>query len=122
MEHAFPLRTHAVLNHCRTMSGARQLRMNLLQPSSNLIQINTRLDMIDYLSSNGTMLSSLSNTLSRFNHLERMISQLVILNDKSAERTIKLTINNIMELHKLLRQIPMLHSILSKPKSTIRTL
>ena len=107
------LTLYDVLNHTRTAAGARMLRVNLLQPPTNLQQIQLRQNVVQSLCDNDVLLQQLTHVLQRCESMSKVITQLVTATDRVyTDRMVQMQIQNIRELHGVLLQFPQLATML----------
>src|SRR5207249_4973303 len=65
---------YGVLNHTKTIGGARLLRANLLQPPSSDTTISTRLECITELSEDEELFHRLQSVICRFTDIDHVLS------------------------------------------------
>jgi DNA mismatch repair protein MSH6 len=65
----------AMLNRCITPFGKRLLRQWVCHPLADAAKINARLDAVDALNADSTIMDNFSNSLSKLPDLERLISR-----------------------------------------------
>jgi DNA mismatch repair protein MSH6 len=65
----------AMLNRCITPFGKRLLREWVCHPLADAARINARLDAVDALNADSTIMNNFSNSLSKLPDLERLISR-----------------------------------------------
>ena len=65
----------AMLNRCITPFGKRLLRQWVCHPLADASKINARLDAVDALNADSTIMDNFSNSLSKLPDLERLISR-----------------------------------------------
>ena len=65
----------SMLNRCITPFGKRMLRQWVCHPLADVVKINQRLDAVDALNADGTVMDRFTSSLSRLPDLERLISR-----------------------------------------------
>ncbi|KAL6046684.1 MutS protein msh4 [Balamuthia mandrillaris] len=96
-----------------TAVGARLLRINLLQPPSNIPTINTRLDCVEELIDNEKMFFKVLEALAQFLDLDSLLLQLVKIPKNPTLQTSRAALNGIIYLKHTLSALPKVVSALS---------
>ncbi|MDR0942585.1 MAG: DNA mismatch repair protein MutS [Holosporales bacterium] len=95
-----------------TSQGARMLSRWLMEPSTDIRQINERLDYVEFFVKNQDVLGKVRNALSNFPDMERAFTR--ILMDKAGPRDLKCisaALTRALELGEFLSQFSQLNSI-----------
>lgn len=95
-----------VLNHTKTISGGRLLRINLLQPPSDMSTTTTRLECIEEFLGDERMFFDVSAVLGRFLDLDSLLLQLVRIPKKSSIQSTRANLVHILELKHTLETVP----------------
>ncbi|XP_050724012.1 mutS protein homolog 4-like [Eriocheir sinensis] len=86
------------LRHTRTPAGTRKLRATLLQPFSNPVTINARLDSLEYLAQNPDLFHTLQSILGRFPDIDWLLSMCVQMPKEDTEQRSEQRLNYVIGL------------------------
>lgn len=106
-----------VINHTKTAVGARLLRSNILRPSTDIITINTRLDLVEDFIKNNRVFSEVVGLLSSFPDLDKMLSGLVAIPKNITLKTARIGIDTLIYLKQSLKLAPNLAAAIKNLKS-----
>lgn len=96
-----------ILNQTSTPMGARFLKNTITRPLRNTVQINARLDIVEYFINNPSFLSTINGLLSNIFDIERITSRLISGRATPKDLVwLKLSIKNIPELDAMLQSVP----------------
>ncbi|EFR03552.1 DNA mismatch repair protein mutS [Nannizzia gypsea CBS 118893] len=87
-----------ILNETLTPMGARLLRSNILQPSTEVSKLNLRYDAVEELSSNEEMFFAVRQALKSFLDSDRVLAALTVVLKKPSISYAEQSINNIIML------------------------
>ena len=87
-----------VLNYTKTIGGERLLRANILRPNLDLVTINTRLDFVEMMLQQEQYLLEISEILSEFPDLERLLSGLSTSSPSISLKSAKVGIDTLIYL------------------------
>ncbi|KAF3898721.1 MutS like protein [Trichophyton interdigitale] len=87
-----------ILNETLTPMGARLLRSNILQPSTEISKLNTRYDAVEELSSNEGMFFAVRQALKSFVDSDRVLTALTVIPTKPSFLFAEQSINNFIML------------------------
>ncbi|KAK6376393.1 MutS protein msh4 [Exophiala oligosperma] len=87
-----------LLNNTLTPMGARFLRANILQPSTDVEKINKRQDAIEQLSKQEHTLSALRDAMRSFVDSDRILAALVVMPTKPDSTYTEQSVNNVLML------------------------
>uniref|UniRef100_A0A914CRA4 DNA mismatch repair proteins mutS family domain-containing protein n=1 Tax=Acrobeloides nanus TaxID=290746 RepID=A0A914CRA4_9BILA len=114
-----------ILNLCQTPGGMRTLRSCLLSPSANVDTINARLDAIEELVKNQSMLERLRSLMTNLHDLQQIltlcvhITPLEISNNEETKKSIRSKILQVIQLKALLSVVGSLSSVIEYTKCPI---
>ena len=109
------------LNYCKNNSGARLLRTELLQPSTSIATINSRLDVVTELTSNEDMFTELGKVLSRFTDLDKIVRSMITLPKLASTKTDESLVTLVIQLKGTLEHVPQLRAALEPAHSQLLT-
>ncbi|RHZ86046.1 hypothetical protein Glove_55g65 [Diversispora epigaea] len=104
---------YGVLNKTSTSMGARLLRTNILQPLSDAVTINTRLDSVEELTRDEENFFSIQLALKPFQDIDHLITALIQVPRKPTIKHSEQSINNIIILKHTLKLIQILKDSLA---------
>uniref|UniRef100_A0A0N4ZPP8 DNA_MISMATCH_REPAIR_2 domain-containing protein n=1 Tax=Parastrongyloides trichosuri TaxID=131310 RepID=A0A0N4ZPP8_PARTI len=111
----------STLNTCLTDGGTKTLRSNLLQPSCNVDVIKKRIDAVEELKINESLLTKIRNHLIRIQNMEYIISLCVQIERKNEKGATKRKIQELINLRKTLTHIASMRNLIIPIKSEIIT-
>ena len=94
------------LYRCRTVSGCRLLRSNILQPLAIASEISKRYDAVEELSNNSEILEFIKNSICYFKELEIFISKLMCKNEDPTEIILKQILIAIQGIRNCIKILP----------------
>jgi len=97
-----------ILNHTKTISGGRLLRINLLQPPSDILTTTTRLECIEEFLGNERMFFDVAEALGRFLDLDSLLLQLIKIQKRKSIHSTHAHLLYILELKHTLGNVPSL--------------
>lgn len=109
------------LNCCKNNSGARLLRTELLQPSTSIATINSRLDVVTELTSNEDMFTELGKVLSQFTDLDKIVRSMITLPKLASSKTDESSVTLVIQLKGTLEHVPQLRAALESAHSPLLT-
>ena len=106
----------STLNHCNTTCGSRLLRVNVLQPPSNIETVEMRLDAIEELVLNEEGLSTITSSLTSFLDVDHLCAiQFISHGDTlTDEKSCQQAIGNIILLKTSLDLVPVMREAFTK--------
>uniref|UniRef100_A0A8R1HYB5 DNA_MISMATCH_REPAIR_2 domain-containing protein n=1 Tax=Caenorhabditis japonica TaxID=281687 RepID=A0A8R1HYB5_CAEJA len=102
----------SVLNHTVTTNGYRLLRSNVLQPSTDVVTIESRQEAIEELIAQPQLKEKLRRTLSRAHELDRVIAMCIQTSSSWTVRESEAKINQIIKLMQTLKVIQGIRTLL----------
>ncbi|EZG09075.1 hypothetical protein H106_01760 [Trichophyton rubrum CBS 735.88] len=108
-----------ILNETLTPMGARLLRSNILQPSTEIAKLNTRYDAVEELSSNEGMFFAVRQALKSFVDSDRVLTALTVIPTKPSFLFAEQSINNVIMLKTFVSCIRPIHEALAGAKSSL---
>ncbi|CAI5442464.1 unnamed protein product [Caenorhabditis angaria] len=112
----------AVLDHTVTANGARLLRSNILQPSTDLYTIENRLDAVIELNEKPQLRDKLRNLLSRAHDLDRIMAMCIQTTASWTVRGAESNVNQIVKLAQTLKVISAMRDTMQNIKLTSKLL
>ncbi|KAJ9133304.1 MutS domain V [Pleurostoma richardsiae] len=111
-----------LLNQTMTPMGARMLRSNILQPSTQKDGIlMPRYDAVDELCTKEDMFFELRKALKEFTDVEKLLTQLIILPPKSSLQATEQAINQVLLVKTFMRAAPAVFRSLGSARSMLLT-
>ncbi|KAG0190872.1 MutS protein msh4 [Apophysomyces sp. BC1034] len=108
-----------VLDHTSTPMGSRLLRINVLQPLTDIETINARLDTVQELTENEEMLFEIKSSLESFADLDRIVADIIRLPAKTMVHHTETKINQVVMLKTTLSAIQNVQSCLCNAESAL---
>ncbi|XP_076454636.1 mutS protein homolog 4-like [Babylonia areolata] len=103
---------YGVLNYTHTPGGARMLRSNILQPSSDLETVTLRQDVVKELTEKEEVFYNLQGVMSKFLDVDHLISHCVQIPKVDSVKVAESNINTVICLKHILALVPVLHEFL----------
>nr|XP_057947265.1 mutS protein homolog 4 isoform X4 [Doryrhamphus excisus] len=101
-----------VLNHTKTLGGARRLRSNILEPLVDVDTINIRLDAIEEMLQNEELFFGLRNAIGHFLDIDQLLSVLVQVPKQETVIIAEAKIAHVIQLKHTLDLVPQLKVVL----------
>lgn len=109
-----------LLKQTTTPMGARMLRSNILQPSTQADNVlNPRYDALNELCSKEDMFFSVRNALKQFGDVEKLLSKLILLPANPSLEATEQAINNVLMIKSFVAAIPALFESLASACSAL---
>jgi DNA mismatch repair protein MSH4 len=102
-----------VLNHTKTVLGQRLLRSSIIQPLSDVVSIEARLDVVQELCNNSNLLHALREALKLVPDVDWMITELVRVNRNQTVKSSEQHLQLLTCMRQLITVIPNLRACLS---------
>ncbi|XP_070186875.1 mutS protein homolog 4-like [Littorina saxatilis] len=99
---------YGVLNYTRTPGGARMLRSNILQPSSDLETVTMRQDVVRELTEKAEVFYNLEGVMGKFLDVDHIISHCVQIAKQDCVKVAESNINTVICLKHVLGLVPVL--------------
>ncbi|RVX68886.1 hypothetical protein B0A52_07541 [Exophiala mesophila] len=103
---------YGLLNHTLTPMGARVLRTNVLQPSTDAEKIIKRQDAITELTTREDMFVAVRSALKGFVDADRVLAALVVISTKADFLYMEQSVNNVLMLKTFIDSIAPVHQAL----------
>ncbi|KAI8812993.1 muts protein 4 [Cladochytrium replicatum] len=111
-----------ILDHTKTPMGARLLRTNIMQPITDEVTLETRLNAVEELIQSEEQFYSIQNALKDFVDVDRLIGSLVLITRKPCVKTVEISINNIIALkHSVTLLGPLVLSLAGSNNEVLQT-
>ena len=110
---------YGLLNKTLTPMGARLLRSNILQPSTNVETITKRYDAIEELSSKEELFTTVRQTLKSGIDAEKLLTSLIILEVRSPMKFVEDSINKVIMLKHYIQSIRPIEEALMSARSEL---
>lgn len=108
---------YGLLNHTMTPMGARMLRSNILQPSTQVDGIlHPRYEALDELCTKGDMFYELRKALKSFTDVEKLLSKLIILPAEPSLDASEKAINDVLLIKNFVLAVPALFESLASAR------
>ncbi|PSR80216.1 muts domain V-domain-containing protein [Coniella lustricola] len=109
-----------LLNQTATPMGARMLRSNILQPSTQAEGVlKPRFDAVDELCTKEDMFYKIRKALKEFGDVEKLLTKLIILPAEPSLEASEQAINYILMIKRFVTAIPLLFASLESAQSTL---
>ncbi|PVU93310.1 hypothetical protein BB561_003352 [Smittium simulii] len=108
---------YSSINHTKTKMGSRLLRLNILQPSTDLQTINSRLDAVEELISNECTFFGLQEELKKIPDIDFIINNMIQITDTLTVKQAEKNINTIIDVFQMLCCCKNVAGIISELKS-----
>ncbi|KAI5795133.1 muts domain V-domain-containing protein [Geopyxis carbonaria] len=105
-----------LLNNTQSAMGSRLLRLSLLQPSTDLSVINTRLDAVEEFTKHEQMFFQVKEALKGFPDMDRLCTALITSPVKKNLKFSEQSINNVIVLKEACRCIPPVYEALASAR------
>jgi DNA mismatch repair protein MSH4 len=96
---------YGLLNETLTPMGARLLRSNILQPSTNVETIQKRYDAVEELATKEEMFYAVRQALKPFLDAEKLLTSLVVLENRAPIAFVEDSINKVIALKHFIQSI-----------------
>ncbi|KAF2666034.1 DNA mismatch repair protein Msh4 [Microthyrium microscopicum] len=101
-----------LLNDTTTPMGARYLRTNILQPSTDVNKINSRLDAVGELSANQEMFMAVRQALKTFVDAEKVLTDIIIIPNNPSPWYREQAVNRLIMLKQFVLAVePVFHAL-----------
>lgn len=109
-----------LLKQTITPMGARMLRTNILQPSTQADGVlNPRYEALEELCTKEDMFFSVRNALKQFGDMEKLLSKLILLPTNPSLEATEQAINNVLMIKNFVVAIPALFESLASARSAL---
>ena len=102
-----------LLNQTATPMGARMLRSNILQPSTQVDVLTPRYDAVEELCTKEEMFFSVRQTLKQFGDIEKLLSKLILIPTQPSLEATEHAINDVLMIKNFVVAIPPLFESLA---------
>uniref|UniRef100_A0A1I7XU16 DNA_MISMATCH_REPAIR_2 domain-containing protein n=1 Tax=Heterorhabditis bacteriophora TaxID=37862 RepID=A0A1I7XU16_HETBA len=109
----------SIINKTLTPSGARLLRSNLLQPSTDKPLIEARLDAVEELIDDPHLLERLRKIIARVHELDHVLAMFIRTNSEVTVQSAEYNITQLLHLRRTLHIVEPLRQVLSNVKSQL---
>lgn len=109
-----------LLKQTTTPMGARMLRTNILQPSTQADGVlNPRYDALEELCTKEDMFFSVRSALKQFSDIEKLLSKLILLPTNPSLEATEQAINSVLMIKNFVVSIPALFESLASARSAL---
>ncbi|PLB45281.1 putative DNA mismatch repair protein Msh4 [Aspergillus steynii IBT 23096] len=110
---------YGLLNETLTPMGARLLRANLLQPSTEESKLLARYDAVEDLSTKEEMFASVRQALKGFVDADKVLTSLVLVPTKQTFQYLEQSVNNVIMLKTCVSSIKPVYKALAPAQSSL---
>ncbi|BCR84481.1 MutS family protein MSH4 [Aspergillus chevalieri] len=108
-----------LMNETLTPMGARLLRANILQPSTERSKLLARYDAVEDLSTKEEMFLSVRQALKGFVDTDKVLTSLILVPTKQKFQHVEQSVNNVIMLKTYVSSIKSIYKTLSTAQSTL---
>ncbi|CEJ56705.1 hypothetical protein PMG11_02904 [Penicillium brasilianum] len=112
---------YGLLNETRTAMGARLLRVNILQPSTERVKLTARYNAVEDLSTKEAMFVSVRQSLKGFIDADRVLTSIILVPTKRTTQYIEQSVNHVIMLKTYVSAIKKVYQALGAAQSEILT-
>ncbi|PVV01235.1 hypothetical protein BB560_004358 [Smittium megazygosporum] len=113
----------SAINHTKTKMGSRILRLNILQPSTDLRTINSRLDAVENLLKNESRFFGLQAELKNLPDIDTIVNNIVHVFETVTIKQAESNINTIIDIYQMLLCCQKITALLLNPEcETLNTI
>ncbi|GJP94872.1 DNA mismatch repair protein Msh4 [Aspergillus niger] len=112
---------YGLLNETLTPMGARLLRANILQPSTEESKLQARYDAVEDLSTKEDMFVSVRQALKGFVDADKVLTSLILVPNKRALQYAEQSVNNVIMVKTYVGSIKLVYKALMAAQSSLLT-
>ncbi|GLA94913.1 mutS protein msh4 [Aspergillus tubingensis] len=112
---------YGLLNETLTPMGARLLRANILQPSTEEPKLQARYDAVEDLSTKEDMFVSVRQALKGFVDADKVLTSLILVPNKRAFQYVEQSVNNVIMVKTYVGAINSVYKALTAAQSSLLT-
>lgn len=102
------------MNCCKTITGQRLLRANLIRPLTDLLTLETRYDVIEFFLNHQTLYSAVVDIVAKFPDMDKMINSIVTKPKFHNNKTARNGIDTLICLKYTLKLVPVLLELMNE--------
>ncbi|KAJ5676055.1 hypothetical protein N7462_008952 [Penicillium macrosclerotiorum] len=110
---------YGLLNETLTPMGARLLRANILQPSTERVKLTARYNAVEELSTNEDMFISVRQSLRGFTDAEKVLTSIIVVPTKRTVQYVEQSVNNVIMLKTYVASIKKVYQALEAAQSEL---
>ncbi|OOQ91584.1 putative DNA mismatch repair protein Msh4 [Penicillium brasilianum] len=110
---------YGLLNETRTAMGARLIRANILQPSTERVKLTARYNAVEDLSTKEAMFVSVRQSLKGFIDADKVLTSIILVPTKRTTQYIEQSVNHVIMLKTYVSAIKKVYQALGAAQSEI---